>query len=112
MMLAFFHTVALEGVILLLILLLELFTRRFYCRTFRPLGGLLAFLGRKRNLRVHVDQTSCTNCGRCEKACPIGQLPNIGEGTSAYCWNCGECLDSCRHAALLFCWREDLGSVS
>ncbi len=107
MMLAFFHKVALEGVILVLILVLELFTRRFFCRTFCPLGALLAFLGRKRSLRVYVDQTSCTNCGRCEKACPIGLLPNIGEGTSAYCWNCGECLDSCRDDALHFCWREE-----
>jgi ferredoxin-type protein NapH len=111
MMLAFFHTVALEGVILLLILVLELFTRRFYCRTFCPLGALLALIGKKRHLQVHVDLASCTNCGRCEKACPMGLLPNIGEGTSAYCWNCGECLDSCHHDALHFCWKEQVGSV-
>jgi ferredoxin-type protein NapH len=111
MMLAFFHTVALEGVILLLILVLELLTRRLYCRTFCPLGGLLAFLGRKRSLRVHIDKRSCTNCGRCEKACPMGLLPNIGEGTSAYCWNCGDCLDSCRHDALHFCWQKEVRSA-
>jgi ferredoxin-type protein NapH len=106
MMLVFFRTVAFEGGILLLILVLELFTRRFFCRTFCPLGGLLAFLGRKRSLRVHVDQAHCTNCGMCEMACPMGLLPGIGEGTSAYCWNCGECLDSCRHDALHFHWKE------
>lgn len=104
MMLVFFKKFALEGVIILLIVVLELFTRRFYCRSFCPLGGLIAFLGRKRSLRVHVEPSRCTHCGRCEKACPMGLLPQIGEGTSAYCWNCGECLDSCRHDALKFSW--------
>jgi ferredoxin-type protein NapH len=106
MMLVFFQTVAFEGVILLLILLLELSTRRFFCRTFCPLGGLLAFLGSKRSLRVHVDGANCTNCGICEKSCPMGLLPSIGEGTSAYCWNCGECVDSCCFDALHFRWQE------
>jgi len=106
MMLVFFQTFALEGVILLLIFLLELSTRRFFCRTFCPLGGLLAFLGRNRSLRVQVDQLNCTKCGICEKTCPMGLLPSIGEGASAYCWNCGECVDSCCYDALHFSWRE------
>lgn len=106
MMLVFFKKFALEGLIILLIVVLELFTRRCYCRSFCPLGGLLAFLGRKRSLRVHVEPARCTQCGRCEKACPMGLLPNIGEGTSGYCWNCGECLDTCRHDALSFRWER------
>ncbi|MGB3209552.1 MAG: 4Fe-4S binding protein [Desulforhopalus sp.] len=107
MMLVFFRTIALEGVLLLLVLVLELLTRRFYCRTFCPLGGLLAFLGHKRSLTVQVDRSNCTDCGICGKSCPMGLLPNIGEGTSAYCWNCGECLDSCRHNALHFHWKAN-----
>ena len=105
MMMVFFRTVALEGIILFLVLVLELITRRCFCRSFCPLGGLLAFFGRKRRLLVRVDQENCTSCGMCEKTCPMGLLPNIGEGTSAYCWNCGECLDSCRYDALHFCWQ-------
>ncbi len=106
MMVVFFRTLALEGGILLLILLLELLTRRFFCRTFCPLGGLLAFLGRKRSLRVHVEPANCTHCGLCANSCPMGLLPNSGEGSSDYCWNCGECLDSCRHDALHFQWQQ------
>lgn len=105
MMLVFFQTVALEGAILLLIVVLELCTRRFFCRTFCPLGGLLAFLGSKRSLRVHVELGNCTNCGICEKSCPMGLVPSIGEGKSAYCWNCGECVDSCGYDALHFQWQ-------
>jgi len=107
MMLVFFRTVALEGAILLLVVALELFTRRFYCRSFCPLGGLLALLGRKRRLLVQIDQARCTACGICSKVCPMGLVPSEGEGASAYCWNCGECLDSCHHQALHFGWRDN-----
>lgn len=105
MMLVFFQKVAFEGILLLLILLLELLTRRFFCRTFCPLGGLLAFLGRKRSLRVHLHHKNCTSCKICDKSCPMGLQPSLGEGNSSYCWNCGECLDSCHHKALSFRWK-------
>lgn len=105
MMLVFFKTIALEGAIVLLIILLELFTRRFYCRSFCPLGALLAFLGHKRSLKVHHFKDNCTGCNICDKACPMGLQPSTGDGVSAYCWNCGECLDSCQHDALAFRWK-------
>jgi ferredoxin-type protein NapH len=102
MMAVFFQKLAIEGVLLLLIISLELLTRRFFCRTFCPLGGLLAFVGRKRSLRVHVLTDDCNACGRCAGVCPMGLQPSAGEGQSAFCWNCGECVDVCRHEALQF----------
>ncbi len=106
MMLVFFKSFALEGLLLASILFLELLTRRLFCRTFCPLGGMLAFLGRYRRLRIHHTKDDCTSCGMCSKACPMGLLPEQGEGTSAYCWNCGECVDACRMQALSFQWRS------
>lgn len=105
MMAVFFGKLALEGVLVILVILLDLLTRRFFCRTFCPLGGLLAFLGRKRSLRVHLRATDCAACGRCTKVCPMGLKPDEGEGLSAYCWNCGECVDVCDHSALKFRWQ-------
>lgn len=104
MMAVFFGKFALEGLLVILIILLELLTRRFFCRTFCPLGGLLALVGRKRSLRVHVRADACKSCGRCAGVCPMGLQPNAGEGLSAYCWNCGDCVDTCRHDALHFRW--------
>lgn len=106
MMGVFFHALALEGMIILVVIALELVTRRCFCRSFCPLGGLLAFLGRKRKLQVATIEENCTHCRRCEKSCPMGLAPFAGEGGSAYCWNCGECLDSCEFDALRFHWRE------
>jgi ferredoxin-type protein NapH len=39
MMAVFFGKLALEGVLVIAVILLELLTRRFFCRTFCPLGG-------------------------------------------------------------------------
>ncbi len=105
MMAVFFGKLALEGVLVIAVILLELLTRRFFCRTFCPLGGLLAFLGLKRRLRVHLQSADCTACGRCSRVCPMGLKPEEGEGLSAYCWNCGECVDSCQFDALHFRWQ-------
>jgi ferredoxin-type protein NapH len=106
MMVVFFHSLAWEGVLVIAVLTLELVTRRFYCRYFCPLGGLLALLGMARRLVVHRRAGNCNHCGRCDLACPLGLAPSIGESLSPYCWNCGVCIDSCDHAALDFIWRK------
>lgn len=106
MMAVFFHTFALEGVVILGVLAVNLVTRRFYCRYMCPLGALLAFIGNCRKLRVVQDQTACNECGLCDRTCPLGLNPSLGEGMSAYCWNCGECVDNCAHDAISFKWRR------
>jgi len=105
MMLVFFGTLAWEGLFLVVILLLEIFGRRFFCRGFCPLGALLALVGIKRRLRLRLDAGACTSCGRCAETCPMGLKPDAGEGASAYCWNCGDCVDICPSQALGLCWR-------
>jgi ferredoxin-type protein NapH len=105
MLAVFFGKLAVEGLLLLIILLLELLTRRFFCRSFCPLGGLLALIGLKRRLRVQLQPDNCTGCGRCDRVCPMGLMPSKNESNSAYCWNCGDCLDACRHNALDFVWQ-------
>lgn len=106
MLLVFFHTVAVEGLIILIVLTLNLITRRFYCRYLCPLGGLLALLGVKRRLQVQQDKTACTKCRQCDRACPLGLEPSKGESASVYCWNCGNCVDACRFKAMDFTWRR------
>lgn len=107
MMFVFFGNLAFEGVLLIIILGLEIVTRRFFCRSFCPLGGLLACIGQKRKLQVQFLSENCTQCGLCEKSCPMGLSPCNYEATTAYCWNCGECLDSCNFKALHFTWSTN-----
>ena len=104
MMLVFFNTLAIEGILLILILLLELLTRRCFCRSFCPLGGLLALIGHRRRLQVTINEANCISCGKCTKSCPMGLVPEEGESTTAYCWNCADCVDICPTDALKFSW--------
>ncbi|MEN8150668.1 MAG: 4Fe-4S binding protein [Planctomycetota bacterium] len=101
-MAVFFRTVAIEGALIVVILLLNLFTARFFCRHLCPLGGMLALLGRWRRLRVRHAPDRCTACGQCDPVCPMGIRPAAGESQSMWCWNCGECVDACGDSALSF----------
>ena len=104
MMLVFFKTLAIEGILLIIILLLELLTRRFFCRSFCPLGGMLALIGKRRRLKVGINEAVCISCGKCTQTCPMGLVPEKGESTTAYCWNCADCVDICPTNALSFSW--------
>ncbi|MFA7536492.1 MAG: 4Fe-4S binding protein [Desulfuromonadales bacterium] len=105
MMLVFFGALAVEGILVLAVVALNLYSRRAFCRYLCPLGGLLALLGNWRSLRVKLSPTSCSGCGHCDRACPLGLAASRGEGESPYCWNCGECIDSCAAKALRFSWK-------
>ncbi len=112
MTLFFFHTLALEGVILLLVLGMNLVTRRFYCRYLCPLGATLNLIGSGRKLAVKLDHDQCTACGLCDRRCPLGLSPATGMADSIYCWNCGECVDACPSQALSFQWRQTAARAS
>lgn len=112
MTLVFFHTLALEGVILLLVLGMNLVTRRFYCRYLCPLGATLNLLGSRRKLVVKLERDQCTACGLCDRRCPLGLSPAKGMTDSIYCWNCGECVDACPSQALSFQWRQTAAGIS
>ncbi len=109
MLAVYFHSLAWEGLLVIVVLALELLTRRFYCRYFCPLGGLLAMVGMVRRMVVIREENRCTHCGRCDRVCPLGLTPSAGESLSPYCWNCGTCIDSCDHGALEFIWRNNQG---
>ncbi len=101
-----FHTLAIEGVVVIIVLLMHLFQKRFFCKYLCPLGGLLALLGIKRRLVIQKEEDLCVSCGICKKACPFTLDPEKGQSLSPYCWNCGECIDSCKTGALNFKWKS------
>lgn len=106
MMAVFYRTLALEGAVIILVLLLNLITPRLFCRSLCPLGGMLAALGAKRPVKVRWNRSTCTDCGTCDPTCPMGLTPSAGESESVYCWNCGSCRDVCPEGSLEFRMRS------
>ena len=102
----FYKHVTIELTIVVVVLLLNLLTRRMFCRYFCPLGALLGLLGKWRQLVIRYDAGVCVGCKVCDSRCPMGIKPSVGESQSVYCWNCAECVDACPTNALNFTWRD------
>jgi polyferredoxin len=86
-----------------LVVLLNLFRARFWCKYICPLGALLGVAGKNPLLRLVVDPSSCKNCKECVTECQGGANPN-GPGNwkpseCMYCWNCDK---SCPSNSLSF----------
>ena len=102
----FYKHITVEAVIVVVVLLMNLITRRMFCRYFCPLGALLALIGKKRQLVIEYNASKCVGCKICDKRCPMGIKPSVGESQTVYCWNCAECVDACPTSALNFVWRD------
>ncbi len=91
------------GILSAVILLLNLYRRRFWCRYVCPLGALLGTLARRQVLRLTNDPDACKQCGRCATVCPAGATPETpNQWRAAECFGCWNCVPSCKFNALTF----------
>lgn len=95
---------------LVAVLVAELFfSRRIWCRSLCPLGGVYQAVGRAGQVNVAIDHEACIHCDRCKEVCladPLilepavdGDEPLVRAGD---CMACGACVDACPTKALRF----------
>ncbi len=89
---------------LILVLLLNTVTRRFWCRSLCPLGGLLALTSRVSLFGRKVDTEACTKCGKCARECPTSAIePSKGFASSpSECIMCLTCSSVCPSDAISY----------
>lgn len=95
-----FYPLAFVSLLLLgLIILLERYEKRNWCRNLCPLGTLLGLLG-KFSLFKRLPPTLCTNCKACRETCPTGFDEDILQKED--CILCMECKLKCAYKRVKF----------
>ncbi len=105
-----FGSVAGVWVLLAIVLLDVLVSRRVWCRSLCPLGGFYEALGKVGLVNVSIKHDACISCGKCKEACladPAILQPAIdGDDVivrAGDCMICGACVDACPTKALGVC---------
>lgn len=90
------------------LLLLNAWKPRFWCRYICPLGALLGVAAKFIPGGVVRDQKTCTDCGLCNRDC-IGACSPSSKTRMAECFMCWNCIEDCPEKALSWQWmaKED-----
>lgn len=101
------HITAIKLSILIFVLIMSFFSKRFFCKTMCPLGTILGFFNRLSMFYLEVDGEKCINCGKCSGNCPV-HLDVTKEINSAECIRCLKCIKSCDQSAIKIrsVWRK------
>ncbi|WP_462408731.1 4Fe-4S binding protein [Neobacillus sp. Marseille-QA0830] len=96
MLLFFFNIGGFALKFLLVIFVLSLFFRNFWCRVLCPYGALIGLGSLFRITKVRRNEATCTNCEMCTKVCPQRlQVHTKKAVNSLNCNACMSCVEAC-----------------
>lgn len=78
-----------------LVLVLNHWQRRFFCRNLCPLGGLLALVSRFSLLTAHGGNEDCGKCRQCRAICRMGAIDEDRRISPSDCNLCLDCVALC-----------------
>lgn len=76
---------------------------RIWCNTICPVGTVLGFLSKYSVFKIRINETSCTQCGRCVRSCKASCI-DIKEHKvdASRCVACYNCLGACKEKGLTY----------
>lgn len=99
----FYRSALLFGIVFLVVIALNIFAERFWCRYLCPLGAMLGLISKIALFRRQVGD-DCRGCALCEKACPTGTIDPEKNFASdpGECTMCLDCLEACPRSTIVF----------
>jgi len=89
--------------VLVVLVILSMIMRNFWCRYLCPYGALLGVLSFLSILKIHRNEQICTNCRQCTRACPadirVHETINV---ISDECHACLKCVNACPEKDTLY----------
>lgn len=85
--------------ILIFIVFLSIPIKRFFCRTFCPIGAIYSIFNRFSFLRIKVDKDKCIECESCQMVCPM-HVPIYRSPNHIDCIRCLDCVKVCPTKAI------------
>lgn len=99
------------GIVAVLIVMAGRFGR-LYCNTICPVGTLLGWVSRKSLFRIRLNQSNCTQCGKCSFACKAECISvKTMEVDNSRCVACFNCLTVCNDSAIDYSAKNRKTSV-
>jgi ferredoxin len=88
-------------VALLVVGIMSFLRGRLFCNTICPVGSLLGLISRFSLFKVVMDESKCTNCTLCERACKSQCIDSKNvKIDSSRCVSCYNCLSGCKFDAI------------
>ena len=98
-----FHQGLFIGSLFLLVLLLNMFRERFWCRYICPAGAMLGVLAKRNLVKVEVNADKCIKCNLCNLHCETQATPFPSKNwRPAECVYCYTCASICPTSAITF----------
>ncbi|MFZ7945834.1 MULTISPECIES: 4Fe-4S binding protein [Bacillaceae] len=81
---------------IIVVFILSLFFRNFWCRFLCPYGALIGLGSIFRITKIERNEDTCTNCEMCTKVCPQRlQVHKLEKVNSLNCSACMSCVEAC-----------------
>jgi ferredoxin len=96
-MLDFFRRMgATTAIVLLVLVVLSILVKNFWCRYLCPYGAMTGLVALVSPMRIRRDPVTCIDCAKCAKACPAGlPVDRLLSVRSAECTACMSCVAIC-----------------
>lgn len=79
---------------------------RTYCNTFCPVGTILGYLSKFSLLKIQIDESTCTKCGRCTRSCKASCIDSKNHVIDhSRCVACFNCIESCQDNSIFYTTR-------